>query len=62
MKIAAQGARAAGAEVTYLIWAAGLLLPFYDKDLEEIEDWPANLLKLKALMKADRGFLIACLE
>lgn len=61
VKIAAQGARAAGAEVTYLDFR-DLPLPLYDGDLEEAEGLPENALKLKALMKAHQGFLIACPE
>lgn len=61
IKIAAEGARAAGAEVTYLDFR-DLPLPLYDEDLETDEGLPANALKLKALMKAHQGFLIACPE
>lgn len=61
VKIAAQGARTAGAEVTYLDFR-DLPLPLYDGDLEEAEGLPENALKLKALMKAHQGFLIACPE
>lgn len=61
VKIAAQGARAAGAEVTYLDFR-NLPLPLYDEDLEEAEGLPENALKLKGLMKAHQGFLIACPE
>ncbi len=61
VKIAAQGARTAGAEVTYLDFR-NLPLPLYDEDLEEAEGLPENALKLKALMKAHQGFLMACPE
>lgn len=61
MKIAAQGARAAGAAVTYLD-LGDLPLPLYDEDLEAAEGLPDNVLKLKALMKTHQGFLIACPE
>lgn len=61
VKIAAEGARAAGAEVTYIDFR-DLPLPLYDGDLEEVEGLPENALKLKALMKAHQGFLIACPE
>lgn len=61
VKIAAEGARAAGAEVTYLDFR-DLPLPLYDEDLEAAEGLPANALKLKDLMKAHQGFLIACPE
>jgi chromate reductase, NAD(P)H dehydrogenase (quinone) len=61
VKIAAEGARNAGAEVTYLDFR-DLPLPLYDADLEEAEGLPENACKLKALMKAHQGFLIACPE
>jgi chromate reductase, NAD(P)H dehydrogenase (quinone) len=61
VKIAAEGAKATGAEVTYLD-LGDLPLPLYDEDLEEAEGLPANALKLKAMMKAHQGFLIACPE
>lgn len=61
VKIAVEGAKAAGAEVTYLDFR-DLPLPLYDEDLEEAEGLPENALKLKALMKAHQGFLIACPE
>lgn len=60
-KIAAEGARATGAEVTYLDFR-DLPLPLYDADLEAAEGLPANVLKLKALMKAHQGLIIACPE
>jgi len=34
----------------------------YNEDLEEAEGLPENALKLKALMKAHQGYLIACPE
>jgi chromate reductase, NAD(P)H dehydrogenase (quinone) len=61
VKIASAGAKAAGAEVTYLDFR-DLPLPFYDEDLEITEGLPENALKLKAMMKAHQGFLIACPE
>ncbi|MGF1568851.1 MAG: NADPH-dependent FMN reductase [Nodosilinea sp.] len=61
VKIAAEGAKAAGAEVTYLDFR-DLPLPLYDEDLEEAEGLPDNVRKLKILMKAHQGFLIACPE
>jgi chromate reductase, NAD(P)H dehydrogenase (quinone) len=61
VKIAVAGAKAAGAEVTYLDFR-DLPLPLYDADLEESEGLPANALKLKAMMKAHQGWLIACPE
>ncbi|NJL38573.1 MAG: NAD(P)H-dependent oxidoreductase [Leptolyngbyaceae cyanobacterium SM1_4_3] len=61
VKIATEGARAAGAEVTYLDFR-DLPLPLYDEDLEEAKGLPDNALRLKALMKVHQGFLIACPE
>ncbi len=61
VKIAIAGAKSAGAEVTYLDFR-DLPLPLYDEDLETAEGLPENVLKLKAMMKAHQGFLIACPE
>jgi chromate reductase, NAD(P)H dehydrogenase (quinone) len=61
VKIAVEGAKVAGAEVTYLDFR-DLPLPLYDEDLEESEGLPDNARKLKAMMKAHQGFLIACPE
>lgn len=61
VKIAVEGAKTAGAEVTYLDFR-DLPLPLYDGDLEESEGLPDNARKLKAMMKAHQGFLIACPE
>jgi chromate reductase len=59
--VAASGARAAGAEVTEL-QLRDLPLPVYDADLEAREGMPANAVKLKDIMKAHQGFLIASPE
>lgn len=61
VKIAAEGAKSASAEVTYLDWR-DLPLPLFDQDLEAREGLPENVLKFKALMKAHQGLLIACPE
>jgi NAD(P)H-dependent FMN reductase len=61
VKIAADGAKAAGATVTVLDFR-DLPLPLYDEDLEAAEGLPANVLTLKSMMKASHGFLIACPE
>jgi len=61
VKIAADGARAAGAEVTYVDFRE-LPLPLYNEDLETAEGLPENVLTLKSMMKASHGFLIACPE
>ncbi len=59
--IAAQGAKAAGAEVT-LIDLKEFALPLYDGDLEAESGVPENAKKLKALMVEHDGFLIASPE
>lgn len=60
VKIAAAGARAAGAEVTYLD-LRDIPLPLFDEDLEK-EGLPPNARKLKDLMLAHDGFLISSPE
>jgi NAD(P)H-dependent FMN reductase len=61
VKIAAEGARAAGAEVTYLD-LRDLPMPLFDEDLEAKEGIPENARKLKELMMAHQGLLIAAPE
>ena len=61
VRIAAAGARRAGAEVTELDLRE-LPLPVYDADLEAREGLPDNAKRLKGLMKAHAGFLIASPE
>ncbi|BAY73666.1 NADPH-dependent FMN reductase [Nostoc linckia NIES-25] len=61
VKIAAAGAKAAGAEVTYLD-LRDLPLPLYDEDLEAQEGMPTNARTLKDLMISHQGFLIASPE
>jgi NAD(P)H-dependent FMN reductase len=61
IQIAIAGARSAGAEVTHLD-LRDLPLPVYDGDLEEKEGLPANARKLKDLMLAHQGLLIAAPE
>jgi len=61
VKIAAAGARAAGAEVTYLD-LRDFPLPLFDEDLEAAEGLPANARRLKDLLLAHQGFLIASPE
>ena len=61
VQIAAEGARAAGAEVTYLD-LRDVPMPLYDEDLEAKEGIPENARKLKELMMGHRGFLIASPE
>ena len=61
VRIAADGARAAGAEVTYLDLAE-LPLPIYDADLEAAQGLPPNAKALKQLFRAHDGLLIASPE
>ena len=61
VRIAAKGARAAGAEVTDLD-LADYPMPIYDGDLEATEGQPANAKRLKTLMINSHGFLIASPE
>lgn len=59
--VAAKGAREAGAEVTILDLAS-IPLPIFDEDLEARDGLPANGRKLKDLMIASHGLLIASPE
>ncbi|MDZ8223156.1 NAD(P)H-dependent oxidoreductase [Nostoc sp. ChiVER01] len=61
VKIAAAGAQAAGAEVTY-IDLRDLPLPLFDEDLEAQEGLPANARTLKDLLISHQGLLIASPE
>jgi NAD(P)H-dependent FMN reductase len=61
VKIAAKGARDAGAEVTYLD-LRDLPLPIFDEDLETREGLPANARQLKDLMLAHHGLMISAPE
>ena len=61
VKIAAEGARLAGAEVTYVDFK-DLPMPLFDEDLEAEQGIPENVKTFKALMKAHQGLLIACPE
>ncbi|HKQ49446.1 MAG TPA: NAD(P)H-dependent oxidoreductase [Phycisphaerae bacterium] len=61
VKIAAEAARSAGAEVT-VIDLRDLPLPLYDGDLEAAEGLPANAKKLKDMFLAHQGLLISSPE
>ncbi|QLE40286.1 NAD(P)H-dependent oxidoreductase [Nostoc sp. C052] len=61
VKIAAAGAKAAGAEVTY-IDLRDLPLPLFDEDLEAEQGLPANARILKDLLISHQGLLIASPE
>jgi NAD(P)H-dependent FMN reductase len=61
IRIAAAGAKAAGADVT-LIDLRDYPLPLYDGDLEAKDGLPANARKLKDLFLANDGLLISAPE
>ncbi|HIK33368.1 MAG TPA: NAD(P)H-dependent oxidoreductase [Oscillatoriales cyanobacterium M59_W2019_021] len=61
VKIAAEGAKAAGAEVTY-IDLLDYPMPLYNQDLETQEGLPDTVFQFKALLKSHQGFLISCPE
>ena len=61
LAIAADAARAAGAEVT-VVDLRELALPLFDQDLEDASGLPEGAKKLKALLRASDGFLIASPE
>lgn len=61
VKVAAEGARKAGAEVTY-IDLADYQMPVFNQDDEDEHGLPENALRLKVLMKASDGFIIASPE
>lgn len=61
VKIAAEGARAAGVEVTYLD-LADFRLPLYDGDLEAKEGLPPKAKELKEIFIAHKGFLFSSPE
>ncbi len=61
VKVAAEGARSAGSEVT-LIDLRDYPLPLYDGDLEADGGLPANAQELKALFLANQGLLISSPE
>lgn len=59
--LAADSARAAGAEVT-VVDLRDLALPLFDQDLEDTSGLPEGAKKFKALLRASDGFLIASPE
>ncbi len=61
VKIAEEGAKAAGAQVTYLD-LRDLPMPLYDGDLEIKEGIPPNAQKFKELLLAHQGLLISSPE
>ena len=61
VKIAAEGARKAGASVTY-IDLSEFPLPIYDADFERTEGLPENARALKSLFAVNHGLLVASPE
>ncbi len=61
VNVAAEGARAAGADVTVLDMR-DFPMPLFDQDLEEAEGPPENARKLTAILLAHEGLLIASPE
>ena len=61
LAIAADAARAAGAEVT-VVDLRELALPLFDQDIEDASGLPDGAKKFKALLRASDGFLIAAPE
>ncbi|HEY9676876.1 MAG TPA: NAD(P)H-dependent oxidoreductase [Drouetiella sp.] len=61
VKVAAEGAREAGAEVT-VIDLADYPMPIYDGDLESSEGLPENAKKLKQIFLEHQGLLVASPE
>ena len=61
VRVAADAAREAGAQVT-LIDLREFPLPLFDGDLEDAQGLPDNAKKLKALMREHDGFLISSPE
>jgi NAD(P)H-dependent FMN reductase len=61
VKIAAEGAREAGAEVT-VVDLRDFPMPLFDEDFEKANGSPEYALKLKALFLAHQGLLIASPE
>lgn len=61
VRIAADGARQAGAEVT-LLDLRDLPMPIFDEDLEKSEGLPANARRFKEMLMAHDGLLISSPE
>ena len=61
VRVAAEGARKAGAEVTF-IDLKDFAMPIYDADLQEAEGFPENSIKLQEILLAHDGLLISSPE
>jgi chromate reductase len=61
VKIAVEGAKEAGGDVTY-IDLKDYPLPIYDQEIEDTQGLPENALKLRKLFLEHDGFLLSCPE
>ncbi len=61
VKIAADGAKSAGADVT-LVDLLDYPMPLFNEDLEAQSGLPDSVILFKQLLKGHQGFLIACPE
>lgn len=61
VKIAADEAKKAGAEVTYVDFI-DYPMPLFNEDLEAEEGLPKSVVRFRSLLKSHQGFLIACPE
>lgn len=61
VRIAAEGARSAGAEVT-VVDLADYAMPIFDEDLEKASGMPEAARRFKELLKSHRGMLISSPE
>src|SRR5215217_6330220 len=61
LAIAADAARAAGAEVT-VVDLRELALPLFDQDIEDASGLPEGAKRFKAILRGSDGFLIASPE
>ncbi|MFN7020331.1 MAG: NADPH-dependent FMN reductase [Phycisphaerales bacterium] len=61
VRIAAEGARSAGAEVT-VIDLADFAMPIFDEDLEKASGMPEAARRFKGLLKSHQGMLISSPE
>ena len=61
VKIAADEAKKAGAEVTYVDFL-DYPMPLFNEDLEAKEGLPESVVEFRSLLKSHQGFLIACPE
>ncbi len=61
VKVAVEGAKEAGADVT-LVDLRDYPLPIYDQEIQDAQGIPENAMKLRQLMLESDGFLLSCPE